>query len=58
MKAFVVTILAPDSWTKANILSSVNVGMRKYSQDEQLELRALDYHAMCHGEFELREPER
>jgi hypothetical protein len=54
MKAFVVTILVPDEWSKNDVIVSCNIGIRKYAEESERELKGTDYHTMCHEELKLR----
>jgi hypothetical protein len=55
MKAFVVTVLAPDDWTKTDIVTSMHMGMKSLARDKDRDLQSLDYHAMCHTDFKLKD---
>lgn len=54
MKAIVVTVIAPSSWSETDIVSSMHIGMRKYAEDKNWKLGSMDYHAMAHSSFELK----
>lgn len=34
MKAFVVSVIAPNEWTSQDVVTAVNIGMRKYCGTE------------------------
>lgn len=55
MKAFIVTVLIPHSWSQGDILSAINIGLRKYANEKCMTLAALDYHTQVIDKFELKE---
>lgn len=54
MKAFVITVVAPSSWTESDMVSSVHIGMQEMAKCRKLPLPVMDYHAMCKDSFELK----
>lgn len=54
MKAFIVTVIAPDDWDKTDILCSVNMGMRKHADTEKKDLSGIQHSVTVKEEFDLR----
>jgi hypothetical protein len=48
MRAFIVTVIAPNEWSQDDVISSINVGMRKWVLSPEGEhLRATTTSSIC-----------
>lgn len=53
MKAFIVTVIAPNDWQKQDVLISMNVGMRKHAELQKKDLSGISHSVTIAEEFNL-----
>lgn len=56
MKAFIVEVTVPDDWTKADIASASNTGVRVWAESQRRPITALEYNSMVLTELKLDKP--
>ena len=55
MKAIIVTVLTPDDWTKSDVITAFNIGIKAYAEKQGFKLNAIDYNAHAIAELNLRD---
>lgn len=58
MKAFIVTVIAPDDWAKQDVLIAMNMGMRQHADAQRKDLSGISHHVEVKEEFKLAAPAR
>jgi hypothetical protein len=56
MKAFIVTVIAPDDWGKTDVLCSMNMGMRDWAKSQTKDLSGIQHSVTIAEEFNLAKP--
>lgn len=56
MKAFIVTVIAPDDWRKTDVLCSMNMGMRDHAKTQNKDLSGIQHSVTIAEEFDLAKP--
>lgn len=58
MKAFIVTAVVTNEWTRDMILTAINQGIQKYLRDVHPEVSQLLWDVTCKEEFDLKRQDR
>lgn len=54
MKAFIVTVVAPNDWDGEAVVTAINIGMRKHGVEKNLECSGMFTSALVHAKFDLK----
>jgi len=54
MKAFVCTVVITNEWDTSDVVTAINIGIRKLAEERGKELPGISYSAIVHTAFDLK----